>query len=1001
MLARIIRNSTLSLLLTMYCVAESNDDVQQILSLVPDQRGIVSIVELNSPDEVQTVIDVAKARELTVFFQSADPELVLKVRQAAEREKLLGERIFVDQQPPESIPLSHNLADSVIVSSAAQKMIGRDEVLRVLRPMGLAWMGDHVMIKPKPPGMDDWTHPYHGPDNNTQSNDQLVRGDFQTQFIEFPQFSPMPEQSVVAGGRIYKAMGNIAHKANQNEMLNTLLCINSYNGSILWKRPLPEGFMIHRNTMVAQDDALYMGDHQSCKVFDAVTGEVRQEFTVPTEITDGPVWKWMAVQGDTIFALVGNLEVEIRTLRSDRPGIGHWPWGMWDGHDYNDPRTAFGHGRTLVAMNRRSGQILWHHRDPEFLDARAVCMKNDRIYAYSPEKYLLCLDARNGQVVWQNSSQDLLEAIGPNQKAQHYITGYATSAYMKCNDSQIFFAGPQRERMVVASTEDGRKLWTNDVGNLQLVLRKEAIYAAGPENTRGMLLNYENGEEIASLPARRACTRATGCADSVFFRARGGTVRIMAATEQAGVSPRHIAPMRPPCQDGVLVSNGHLYWGPWMCGCELSLYGNIGLRPVETLRMPQRDLDTATRHSLVQFADWQQVKPLPLSSQQPESATISDRRLRTEIRVPGAVQTSWSTQLLTTDLPTAPVAAGGLIFVADRMGAVRALDSSGQIIWTTYTGGAIFYPPRVAHDRVFVGSADGRVYALEAATGRKLWTYRVSPTDSRISVYGKIVSRWPVAGGVVVVDDQVYAAAGITHYDGTYVVALDVTSGEPQMNNDTSGRLSEEVDSGISLQGELKVAGEELQFAGGGIYEVARFRLTDLECLNEPRHEISSQYRTAFYAWYPNYNRYESLEYQLDDGRVLTFDASYDGSEFSPLSLEPNRPLGMRGQQRKDLAGEFLRRRGKEATPKYLWQDQQNYRFTSLVVGQQALLAAGHQEATPQHSKLLAIDIETGATLWSVDLPAATVKSGLAMDSNGSVYAALENGELHCWKVKN
>jgi outer membrane protein assembly factor BamB len=101
------------------------------------------------------------------------------------------------------------------------------------------------------------------------------------------------------------------------------------------------------------------------------------------------------------------------------------------------------------------------------------------------------------------------------------------------------------------------------------------------------------------------------------------------------------------------------------------------------------------------------------------------------------------------------------------------------------------------------------------------------------------------------------------------------------------------------------------------------------------------------------------------------------------------------------LAGEFLRRRGKEATPKYLWQDQQNYRFTSLVVGQQALLAAGHQEATPQHSKLLAIDIETGATLWSVDLPAATVKSGLAMDSNGSVYAALENGELHCWKVKN
>ncbi len=54
-------------------------------------------------------------------------------------------------------------------------------------------------------------------------------------------------------------------------------------------------------------------------------------------------------------------------------------------------------------------------------------------------------------------------------------------------------------------------------------------------------------------------------------------MRVMTETSRT----EHIAPMRPPCQDGVLVSNGHLYWGPWMCGCALSLYGNIGLSPVE------------------------------------------------------------------------------------------------------------------------------------------------------------------------------------------------------------------------------------------------------------------------------------------------------------------------------------------------------------------------------------------------------------------------------------
>ena len=51
-------------------------------------------------------------------------------------------------------------------------------------------------------------------------------------------FCPMPEVSVAAGGRVFRAFGHIAHKANQNALLNTLLCINGYNGTILWQRPL-------------------------------------------------------------------------------------------------------------------------------------------------------------------------------------------------------------------------------------------------------------------------------------------------------------------------------------------------------------------------------------------------------------------------------------------------------------------------------------------------------------------------------------------------------------------------------------------------------------------------------------------------------------------------------------------------------------------------------------------------------------------------------------------
>ena len=60
---------------------------------------------------------------------------------------------------------------------------GDAELLRILRPLASAWIGDRQLTKPVPEGSDEWTHPYHGPDNNPNSTDQQVKGKFRTQFI--------------------------------------------------------------------------------------------------------------------------------------------------------------------------------------------------------------------------------------------------------------------------------------------------------------------------------------------------------------------------------------------------------------------------------------------------------------------------------------------------------------------------------------------------------------------------------------------------------------------------------------------------------------------------------------------------------------------------------------------------------------------------------------------------------------------------------------------------
>ena len=156
-----------------------------------------------------------------------------------------------------------------------------------------------------------------------------------------------------AGGRIFRAHGHIAHKSNQNAWLNTLLCINGYNGTILWRRPLPEGFMIHRNTMIATPDTLYLADNKSCKRIDAATGETVDEIAIPAGLADGPVWKWMALQDNVLYALVGAEEQPITTQQSiDAAAWGTGPGACGRATTTAIRKTSFGFGRTLCGHRR-------------------------------------------------------------------------------------------------------------------------------------------------------------------------------------------------------------------------------------------------------------------------------------------------------------------------------------------------------------------------------------------------------------------------------------------------------------------------------------------------------------------------------------------------------------------------------------------------------------------------------------------------------------------------
>ena len=62
-----------------------------------------------------------------------------------------------------------------------------------------------------------------------------------------------------------------------------------------------------------------------------------------------------------------------------------------------------------------------------------------------------------------------------------------------------------------------------------------------------------------------------------------------------------------------------------------------------------------------------------------------------------------------------------------------------KVKWSYTTGGNVGTSPAVANGVVYVGSADGNVYALNASTGAKLWSYHAGGIDSSPAVANGVV----------------------------------------------------------------------------------------------------------------------------------------------------------------------------------------------------------------------------------------------------------------------
>ncbi|HUT26152.1 MAG TPA: PQQ-binding-like beta-propeller repeat protein [Sumerlaeia bacterium] len=309
-------------------------------------------------------------------------------------------------------------------------------------------------------------------------------------------------------------------------------------------------------------------------------------------------------------------------------------------------------------------------------------------------------------------------------------------------------------------------------------------------------------------------------------------------------------------------------------------------------------------------------------------------------------------------------------FGSSRTGAVACLEAAtGRRVWTFFTEAPVRCAPHVVNGRVYVGSDDGCAYCLDASDGSLVWKERVGPTDEMIWGNGRMMSLWPVRSALLVDNGEVFWAAGFFPREKIYLCKRNADDG--------SGGWTQEVSR--PHQGYLVAASDILLAPGGKGYPIAYRRDTGAT-LGPVRNNAR------------------------DGGcwALLTPDAQHFWSGPGETNAAYQYSMLSRGYMGSVAGGNYLIA---DSTFAYcntdtqivkiarsnrsiVWRKDCAYPYALIMAGS-ALFAGGDGE-------IAALDASTSERLWTGSVDGKAY--GLAV-ANGRLYASTDDGSIHCFSA--
>ncbi len=981
------------------CTVMADDAVIELSGHLPKTPALVVMVCEGNEADVQTIARLAEQSPWIFFCKvktSSDPD---KIRDWAREKGLLGERMFVVDANDPSLWLASDMADAVWVSSTVDRPPSEREIMRVLRPGGVSIASGKIVTKPAQSGVDEWRHPYHGPDNNVVSRDSVARLPGELRFQTYPVFAAMPNQTLFAGGRIFFFSGHIAFHEREEPLLNTLTVLNAYNGLRLWSRPLDPDYVVHNIAKVATDSEVVFAEGGTLWILDAENGQQKGKFNVPDEAaTAGDTdWKWIVQKGDTLWAAFGPPDATVAPHKLKRQ-MGHWPWDVAN-DQYRSITNNFGDARRLAAFRYPEMKLLWSISEREPFDARALCIEGGRIFELAPRSYAAARDAATGNLLWRRTpetSGKLFDAIGDSLKRQGWGIGWATYNCARAGNGVVCIAGPSFKKTICIGLEKGDLLWTSDLPSPHPFFYEDALYivprVANPK-AFCRKVNPLTGQVLDefSLGVIGSCTRLTVTPNQFFYRPGGGEGRTVYVDMASLKLADYEGVVRPGCFDGVVPANGRLYWMPLACDCW-QVHGTFCMAPRTPLKasgVPAESHPWAAPVSTTPAAkdDWPMFRANAAGT-----ATVP-------VTLAPKMKESWRRRLPGGDL-TAPIYAKGCIFMGTADGTVWALDATnGEILWHFTSNAAVLHSPAYWNGRILFGSCDGALYCLDASNGRLLGRVEVAPEKRFVNIMNRLMSVWPLGGGVVLSDDgTAYTAAGSTAANGAVAAATDVATGRIRWRQDyTLDRKEPKLSFGI--QGNLLLKDNTLYINGGAPVGIIALDSHDggnarvvskleagMETFLEPGNKLTCTGPELF-----SHERARTTIFKRHQGRVY-FEMSnrhvalIDGRLFCSRDLQGlDRIVDLINKSPK-ASGTISNIMRVSLDDSILWAGTTKD-VCGLAIGSNGLVAL-HQDSVEGVSK-------DGQAVWIIPLPAPPVRWAVALAGNECVVT-LSDGHVVC-----